>query len=107
MNNRLRNELFAKRVVHFYSEISGFNKNETVKHFLAEGAKDNTLYGIIRRYHNTGTADYKPLSGRKPTVSTKKNIRKVRYRLIVKSLSVRNTGLELDIKRSTVQYIKE
>lgn len=107
MDNRLRNELFAKRVVHFYNEISGLNKNETVKHFLAEGAKENTLYGIIRRYHNTGTADYKPLSGRKPTVSTKKNIRKVKNRLIIKNLSVRKTGLELDIKRSTVQYIKK
>ncbi len=70
--------------MHFYSEISGLNKNETVKHFLAEGAKENTPYGIIRRYHNIGTADYKPLSGRKHTVSTNKNIRKVENRLIIK-----------------------
>jgi hypothetical protein len=63
--NRIERQAFAKRVVHFYTNISNFNKDLTVKHFLSEFHRKATLYAIIKRYEISGTANFKPLSGRK------------------------------------------
>ena len=69
--NRSIKEAFAKTVVHYFTDISNFNKKATVEYFLKGGHPKSTLYKIIKRFETTGCSDYKHLNaGRKPTVST-------------------------------------
>ena len=51
-------QLIAKRVVHFDLHYSGLNKVETIKHFVQEGEKRNTIYRILRRYEERGSIDF-------------------------------------------------
>jgi len=75
--NITERQAFAKRVVHFYTNIFNFNKDQIVKHFLSEGHRRSTLYVIIKRYEILGTADFKPLSGRRRSVSMAKKMVKL------------------------------
>jgi hypothetical protein len=105
--NRIERQAFAKRVVHFYVNISNFNKDLTVKHFLSEGYRRSTLYAIIKRYEVSGTADFKPLPGRKRSVSTDKMTKKMIKLFESEPItSVRNASLRLNIKKSTLSDMK-
>jgi hypothetical protein len=75
---RSKRQALAKIFVHFYGNIANFNKVFTVKHFLREGHQRSTFYEIIKRYEASGSAQFKPLTGRKPSVSTDKMKKKVK-----------------------------
>ncbi len=68
--NRSKNEAFAKTVVHYFTNISNYNKKATVEYFRKGGHSKWTTYKIIKRFESTGSAEYKHLNARrKPTVS--------------------------------------
>ena len=52
--SRRESQLFAERVVHFYSIVANGNKSETVRHFGKEGFPEKKLYDIIQRYKTGG-----------------------------------------------------
>src|SRR6266705_5828010 len=72
----LERQAFAKRVVHFYVNFNACNKSETVKHFIEEGAKQSTVYDIIKRYEQRGTDNHLPKSGRPLATETTLKTRK-------------------------------
>ena len=96
----------AKQVVQFYTEISNFNKFETVSHFKKQGLKTQNLYKILRRYEETGTHEFKRKSGRKVTVATPEMINKVKKRLVNTQNTIRDTARTLGISKTRVQDIK-
>ncbi len=56
------NEVFAKTVVHYLTEICNFNKKATVEYFLKGGHFKSTLYKIIKKFEITSCSQYKPLN---------------------------------------------
>jgi hypothetical protein len=80
--------------VHFYENIANFNKVLTVKHFLREGDRRSILYEIIKRYEASASAQFKPMTGRKPSVSTDKMKKKVKKLFETEpNTSVKKAGL--------------
>src|SRR5688572_1381621 len=105
--SRKENELFGKRVVQFYMQHANGNSSTTFNHFKAEGKPRSTIYRIIGRYKQQGNGDYKKITGRPRTVSTRTNVRKV-ARLVKKNplLSTRKGAEKLGIKKSSYSNIK-
>lgn len=99
-------QLIANRVVQFYINFANYNKLETVRHFTAEGEKQRTVYSILKRYENNGTALLKKSKGRNRTVGSPKIEKKVERFLVVKGLSERETARQLGIPQPTVHKIK-
>ncbi len=91
---RSERQALTKIVVHFYGNIANFNKVLTVKHFLRESDRRSTLYQIIKRYEASGSAQFKPMTGRKPSVSTDKMKKKVKKLFEIEpNTSVKKAGL--------------
>jgi transposase len=104
--SRQENELFAKRVIHYYENGAGFNKTKVVHHFV-EGKCRRSIYKILSRYEATGENQYRPLPGRPSVKSSPKKVRKVE-KAFTKSptLSVRAAARKLKMDKSTVCRIK-
>ncbi len=75
--NRHENQLFAKRVVQFFTNEADHRKNPTCKHFMKEGKRRSTILRIIDRYLVNDTADYKHDKTNKRTVSTPETVLKL------------------------------
>lgn len=104
---RKQNQYFANRVVHFYKNITFRDKKSTVQHFVAEGKSQSTIYKILRRYEDTGETQYRKIPGRPRTISTPRNISRVKRAFTKnRTTSVRITSRKLKIARSTVSKIK-
>jgi transposase len=104
---RKDNEVFARRVIHFYENQGQRSKKVTATHFFAEGKKKKSIRQIITRYESTGKLEYKKLSGRPPSVATARKISKVKLLFQrVPSTSVRVVARKLNLKRSTLSDMK-
>ena len=66
-----KQEDLRKRVVQMYEKWKLHPKSMTVAHFIGEGYKANTIYGIIRRYEKTGTWVRQSGQGRKALIMNK------------------------------------
>lgn len=104
---RSESEAFAKRVVHFFESVSGRNQIQTCHHFMEEGYRRSTLIAILNRYKERGNIDYKPLSGRRPSVGSKKVVHGMK-KLLEKhpDTSVRRGALKVGVSKSTFSRIK-
>jgi transposase len=104
---RKENEIFAKRVVQFYTQYAKCNSLATFNHFKAEGKAKSTIYGIISRYKQQGNADYKKITGRHPSVATTTNVIKIRRQIKNNPImSVRKGAKKLGISKSSYSDIK-
>jgi hypothetical protein len=72
---RSESEAFAKRVCHYYKNVTNCNKKETVWHFAVEGKPKSTIYGILKRLEENNDTKYKPIPGKPPSQCTPKMIR--------------------------------
>ena len=61
----IERQVIAQKVVHFYKNISNYNKNLTVENYIAEGLKRITIYDIIQRFDKYKTTQFKSETGRK------------------------------------------
>ena len=103
----LERQAFAKRVVHFYMNFSECNKSATVKHFVKEGAKRRTVYYIIKRYEQRGTANHLPKSGRPLATETTLKTRKLVVKLLVNTNnSERDVAKKCGLTQTCVHNIK-
>jgi hypothetical protein len=75
--NRLQNQLFAKRVVQFFTNEADHRKNPTCKHFMKEGKRRSTILKIIDRYLVNDRAHYQHGKTNKTTVSTPQTVLKL------------------------------
>ena len=66
-----KQEDLRKRVVQMYEKWKLHPKSKTVAHFIGEGYKANTIYGIIRRHEKPGTWVRKSGQGRKALIMNK------------------------------------
>jgi transposase len=105
--NLIERQVIANRVVQYYRTRGRFKKNFTVKHFEDEGINRRTIYRIINRFESTGSSMFRPITGRKRSVSTPKNIKKVVKLLNFSNKSIREVANKVMIPKSTVQRIKE
>lgn len=105
--SRSENEAFAKRAVKFYDGYAGKDINVVIQHFKKEGKSRVTIRRIINRYKLRGTINYLKLPGRQSTVSTQKNVTRLK-KLIKKNptLSVRKGAKRIGIPKSTYSDIK-
>ena len=55
----IERQVIARKSVHFYKNISNYNKNSTVKHFIAKGLKRTTIHNIIQRFGKYKTTEFK------------------------------------------------
>src|SRR6266705_5892768 len=103
-------QAFDKKVVHFYVNFSECNKSATVKHFVKEGAKRRTVYYIIKRYEQRGTANHLPKSGRPLATETTLKTRKVVKLLVNTAMDEKGNVSEPYIRSGTMksdQYLNE
>lgn len=105
--NSVQRQVIAKTIVHFYTKKANFNKNETVKHFTAQGEKISTIYRIIKNYDINQTSDFRKRTGRNSKVSTEKSVKKVEKLSVKKGFSIRKIAQTLKISKTTVQRIKQ
>ena len=99
-------QLLAKRVVHFFENKANRQTFQIVQHFVEEGYKQRALYNIIKRYGEKGSAVFEPKSGRRVTVSTPQNIRKVKRYLNNKRTSLPFVAKKVGMSVKTVFRIK-
>ena len=96
-----------ERIIQYYANSAIFNKKLTVDHFKLEKVPVSTIYEVIRRYVNENRVDPLPHSGRKPSVKTPENIKRVQ-RLYGEnpSITMAEVSAKLGISRLAVQRIK-
>lgn len=95
-------QLQAQQIVDFFPR----NNNErkvTIEHFLRLGVPNQTIKNVLRRYNDTGSALYKPISGRKVVIRTPEAIKKVKndFRRN-RSMSVRVSANKLKLTPTTL-----
>ena len=71
-----KEKLLRERIVQFYERHKIIGKMFTVEHFLKEGISRSTIYDILKR----GIIERKQGSGRKPTIMTQKNLKRMKTR---------------------------
>ena len=59
----IERQVIARKVVHFNENLSDYNKNSTVKHFIAKDLKRTTIHDIIQRFDKYQTTEFKPKTG--------------------------------------------
>ena len=103
---RVENELFAKRVIHYYKNQANFCKKILFITLLARGEAEK-LYNILDRFSRSSDENYKPIPGRPPTTTSPGKQVKVE-KVFKKSpnLSVREAARNLHISKSAVSRIK-
>ncbi|OXA40221.1 hypothetical protein Fcan01_24870 [Folsomia candida] len=103
---RAENEEFAEVVFHSYENLFDRDK-KTIDHFARRGKRRFVIDRIITRCELTGDTNYKKLSGRPATQSTKRNVEKVK-KLFKKrpSTSMTAASTKLKISKSTICRIK-
>lgn len=105
--SRSEHECFAKRVVHYYEKVSLFDKENTVRHFTAEGKHKNSIYRIIRRYEQSGEVNFKKIPGRPRVQTSPKKVRRVKAAFTKDpTTSVRVAARKLNLDKSAVSRIK-
>lgn len=104
---RSEKEARAKRIVQFFQNIADGCKTTTYRHFKAEGVPSSTIYNVLKRYSETGTADFHRLSGRPASVSTRKVVNAVEKAFKKQpDISVRQLSSKMNISKSTLSDIK-
>ena len=101
--SRKANELLAKRVFHYYENVSGRSKSITANHFALEGKRKTTIYHIIKKYEESNHISFKKLPGRPVSQSTPKRLKKISKILTNNpSTSVCTAATKLNIPKSTL-----
>lgn len=104
---RIESECFAKRVCEFYVK-NGHDKNKTFHHFSSEGKCRRTIYRIIERFAERGSAVYMKLSGRPRVATSTRNLSKIQ-KLIDNNPRISSTKLavRLRVSQSSIQRAKK
>lgn len=104
---RSESEALAKLVVHYFENSCESSISNTCKYFGETGVPTTTVRDILRRYENEGRIMHKSSTGRNPSVSTPKLLRKV-AKLFERepNISIRRAAARLGVKRSTLCYMK-
>jgi transposase len=104
---RRQREEVANRVCHYYENVAGRSKKETVCHFMEEGIPKSTLYDILSRFKEHGSAKFKNIPGRPVAVGRKKLEAKI-LKLFKKdpNLSERKAAALCGVSKSTLHQIK-
>jgi transposase len=66
-----KREALAKLVVTFYKNQTNPSKKSTISHFVKAGVPRSTLYRILKKCAEHGTATFFPKSGRPAKISTR------------------------------------
>ena len=59
----IERQVIARKVVHFHENISNYNKNSAVKHFVFKDLKRTTIHVIIQRFDKYQITEFKPKTG--------------------------------------------
>ena len=101
--NLVERRSLLKRVLQFYSN-NGLK--ETVKHFVKENEKPDTVRTMIRRHLKRGPNYLMKRRGPKRTVRTVENMRKVKKGLNNKNVSESSVASKLRISQMSVNRMK-
>jgi hypothetical protein len=50
--NKVERDIRAKRVVHFFENVTERDKKRTLNHFKEGGMPERSIYAILKRYEN-------------------------------------------------------
>lgn len=104
---RLRHQILAEVISDFFQSNNN-DKKLTVNHFSLQNVPRKTVYNVINRYLQSGSAAYKPIPGRKPEI-IRTPLKKPVLTKIKKnpSISVRQLAFDLDKSPSTIWRAKK
>src|SRR5690348_15244738 len=100
-------EAKAKMICHYYETVAKRNRSAVYKHFTAAGTSKATICRILNRYEEKGSIEYSWKGGRKPSVSTHRNVKRLE-KLLEKApdMSMRTAAGKMDVSKSAVQRMK-
>ena len=90
------------RVVQFFKRIRRANprwKMDTVRHFMADGVTESTIYRIINRYLATGTTGHRKGTGRPWRIMTSLACARLRR------LTILTSGRSIGVTAKTVTFL--
>lgn len=103
---RVTNQIRANTIIEFFQRVN-FDRKKTLDHFLEQNVIRRTIERCIKRFIETGSAEFKAIPGRPITVNTKKNGRRVIASLKRNpSKSERSMAQSLRIPKTSVHRIK-
>jgi hypothetical protein len=105
--NKVERDIRAKRVVHFFENVTGRDKKRTLNHFKEEGMPERSIYAILKRYEEYGTVITMSPSGR-PRAPGREKLESKVEKLIEKDRSITSStgGAKLGISKSYFNKIK-
>jgi hypothetical protein len=105
--NKVERDIRAKRVVHFFENVTGRDKKRTLNHFKEEGMPERSIYAILKRYEEYGTVITMSPSGR-PRAPGREKLESKVEKLIEKDRSITSStgGAKLGISKAYFNKIK-
>jgi hypothetical protein len=85
--NKVERDIRAKRVVHFFKNVSGLDKKRTLNHFKEKGMPERSIYAIVKRYEEYVTVITMIPSGR-PRAPRREKLESKVKKLIEKDRSI-------------------
>lgn len=100
-------EDLAKRICHYYENITGRDRKLTRQHFMNEHIRRTTINRILERFEERGNIEYRKSPGRQVRVMTPKVQKKVK-RMFKRDpeTSERIVADKLELKKTTLHRIK-
>lgn len=106
MNTLNKCQIRSDMIVQFYCDHD-CDTNSTVKHFRAQNIHRSTIYRAIKRFRDSGSSKFRPITGRPRSVSTKTTTNKIDKRLTRRpETSVSKLALIGKCSKSTALRIK-
>lgn len=100
-----KQEMMRNRILNFILNNPKMSKKEIVRHFMVEGMKRSTIYGIIKRHENNLTMKRKEGSGLTPKKFDLKNrMRLIRYFNHSDKVSLSSGAKKFACDKSTIKY---
>lgn len=106
MTSLSRNQIRADMIVDFYKAHER-DKSMTVRHFVTQNVHRSTIYRAIARFEQTGSSQFKPITGRPVTKSTKKNLRLIdKLTDLDPNISERALAKKVQVSQTTAHNMK-
>ncbi|KAF2898867.1 hypothetical protein ILUMI_07325 [Ignelater luminosus] len=82
----------------------------TIQHFVKEGRRQTTVFQIIKRYKDTGKAEYAPFLGHqisKQMLKTQKKIETHFSKCPMSDIKVKKLGIRAQTQKKAPKYVKD